>query len=226
MSSSASRKVARAAAAGRNARAKREIPLGFYSIVALLIIIGSFVIAYSRYEKQHPVAISRGPAPQIGAKWTSAIGFDSCGTYLPNLAPQASGANGGIYLSSGGLIHIAPTSSADTGSKATLQKFISGYKGLKVSSSGFTLPDNLGAGTTKCGGIAAHEAIYVWPSLLSTTPLSYSKPARVALKNGELISIATLKSGQVPQKPPSELALVNSSQASGATSSSSTTKAG
>lgn len=220
MSSNASRRVARAAAAGRNARAKRDIPFGFYSVIVLLVILGILVVGYSRYERQHPAGTT-GTPPLLNANWSAAIGFNDCGTYVANLPAQAAKSNGGIYTTGNGIVKISPTSTATTGSNATLAKFVSGIKGLSVTSDGFTLPGKTAVSAAKgCGGKAATFGIYSWPSLLASTPSKVSDPASLRFSNGQLIEIAVLPKGTSPSQPPSRVNLVTATTTTSSTTSS------
>ncbi|MGC8465340.1 MAG: hypothetical protein ACP5O0_05345 [Acidimicrobiales bacterium] len=209
MSSNASRRVARAAASGRNSKARREIPVGFYSTIALLVIVGSLVVGYSRYEKQHPPAPT-GPQPRIGQSWTVALGFDYCGTYLPNLTAQATGANHGLAALANGLVSVAPKTAAVAGTNATLANFLAGYKGLTVGPSSFRYPvpsAKTYSTAAGCGGKKSQLGIYVWPSLLAKTPTRVASAAKLHFSNSEIISVAILAKGQLPKEPASAVGL-------------------
>ncbi len=219
---SASKKVAKAAAAGRTKKIRGEVPLGFYSMLSLVVIAGVAVVWYSRYESQNPKVIPT-IQPAVGTTWNVAIGFDVCGKALPNLPAQSATSKLALYTTGNGVITIAPKTKAQAGNAATLGAFVSGYKGLTISASGFSYPGKGSySSATTCGGKPAVYGVYSWSSLLSTSPTKILDPATHKFSNDELISIAVLPKGTKPTKPASEVALINQA----ATNTTTTTSAG
>jgi hypothetical protein len=214
MNSNASRKVAKAAASGRSSKVRKQIPLGYYSSIAAIVLAGVFVVGYSRYEKTQTVS-SNGVLPAIGTKWKVAFGVDVCGTYEPNLPASPSSSAGGLYSGGNGLIEVAPISSSATGSNANLANFLKGEKGLKITSSSITLPNGKTVSfKDACGGRGAVLSYASWPSLLATTPTIYRSASQIKFQNDELVAVAVLPKGRTPSKPPSEVALVSGSSSS------------
>ncbi len=232
MNSNASRKVARAAASGRSSKVRKQIPIGYYSSIGAIVLVGVSVIGYSRYEKTQPTA-AKSVLPTIGTKWKVAFGLDLCGVYEPNLPASSPSTAGGLYSSGTGLINVAPVSAAATGSNANLANFLKGESSIKITSTSVTLPGKGAVNLkTACGGKGATVAYDVWPSLLVTTPTIYHSASLVKFQNDELVSVAILAKGQASAKPPSEVALVSSTasttkgtQSSKSSSTSATTSA-
>ncbi|NNN12490.1 MAG: hypothetical protein HKL81_01915 [Acidimicrobiaceae bacterium] len=219
---SASKKVAKAAAAGRTRKIRGEVPIGFYSLLSLVVIAGVSVVWYSRYESQNPKVIPT-IQPAVGTTWNAAIGFDVCGKALPNLPAQSATSKLALYTTGNGVITIAPKTKAQAGNAATLGAFVSGYKGLSISGSGFSYPGKGSySSTTTCGGKPAVYGVYSWSSLLATSPTKILDPATHKFSNDELLSIAVLPKGTKPTKPASEVALINQA----ATNTTTTTSVG
>ncbi len=219
---SASKKVAKAAAAGRTKKIRGEVPLGFYSLLTLVVIAGVAVVWYSRYESQNPKVIPT-IQPAVGTTWNAAIGFDVCGKALPNLPAQSATSKLAIYTTGNGVITIAPKTKAQAGNAATLGAFVSGYKGLAISASGFSYPGKGSySSATTCGGKPAVYGVYSWSSLLATTPTKILDPATHKFSNDELLTVAVLPKGTKPTKPASQVALINQA----ATNTTTTTSVG
>ena len=102
--------------------------------------MGLLLVGFSRYQSTHQTASSAGP-PTTQQDWHAALGIDICGTVAARPAGQhqhrqrpASRANGN------GVVTIAPKNSSESGGNATLGKFVSGYKGLELTSSTLQYP--------------------------------------------------------------------------------------
>ncbi len=206
---SASKKVAKAAAAGRTKKVRGEVPIGFYSLLTVVVIAGVAVVWYSRYESQNP-KVTPTVQPAVGTTWNAAIGFDVCGKSLPNLPAQSVTSKLGLYTTGNGVITIAPKTAAQAGNAATLGAFVAGYKGLSITATGFSYPGKGSYGsTTTCGGKPAVYGVYSWSSLLATSPTKIVDPTNHKFSNDELLTIAVLPKGTKPTKPASEVALIN-----------------
>lgn len=213
---SVGRQVARAAATGGGRTSRGEIPLGWYGSLALISVVGIFVVGFSRYEAQHPTA-KPVVHPIIGDNWNVALGIYDCNRFLPNLSASSSSANVSFLSLGNGLIHVSPKVAADEGTGATLGKFASGYKGLKFSKSSVTIPGKgtISAGAS-CNGKPTQLETSVWSSLLDTHPKIYQgDPSKVVFSaNGELITVGFVPKGVALPKPPSSGQLANVGAAS------------
>jgi hypothetical protein len=203
--------VARAGATGGGRSYRGQMPLKWYSSLALISLLGVALIVYSRYERQHP-----GPTaqPAIGAHWFLAIGFDVCGRIQPNVPanPNASVSPiPGIRTAGDGVIQVAPTTGSDAGSNATLARFAASYPKLVLTPTTLQIPgkpkytdgQTCPAGTPDVGKRGQLE-IKVWPSFTppgSNNPTVFHDPASIKLADGQLVTVALVPSGASVPKP-------------------------
>ncbi len=205
------KQVARAAATGGGRTSRGEIPVGFYSLIAIISILGIFIVGYSRYELQHPVS-KPTVHPVIGDKWNFAFGIYDCSSFIANLPKIKAPSNASFTTSGNGIVNLSPKVAADEGNGATLGKFASDYKGLSFSSSSVTVPSK---GTIKagaqCNGKATQLETAVWGSVLSTTPKIYSgDPSKVVISSNDvLVTVGLVPKGASLPKPPSASQLAN-----------------
>ncbi len=68
--------VARAGATGGGRSYRARVPYRWYSGLALIVVLGVFLVAYSRYERLHPVAAVQ---PTTSTHWAAGVVFDVCG---------------------------------------------------------------------------------------------------------------------------------------------------
>ena len=226
-SKESARRVARAQASGRGAKVRRQVPLGFYSALTVIVVAGVAVIGYSKYEIDHPTSVATAAdQPVIGTTWHTAIGFDACGKYQPVLA-KTTDTKSGITSLGNGVLAIAPKSKSEEGANATLALLPKGIKGLAISKDGFTLPGaKTVSATAGCGGKPATFGIYVWSSLLATKPTVYKSLAQVRLENDQVITLGVVPKGTTPPQPPTaaNLATVGSSVSTSKSTSTSKSK--
>ena len=205
------KQVARAAATGGGRTSRGEIPMGFYSALAVISIIGVFLVGYSRYELQHPVS-KPVVHPVIGDNWNFAFGIYDCSAFVPNLPQVAASSKTSFSTSGNGIINLSPKVAADEGKGATLGKLAGSYKDVKFSSSSITIPSK---GTIKvgasCNGKPTELQTAVWSSVLASTPKIYAgDPSKVVISgNDELISVGLVPKGTSLPKPPSTSQLAN-----------------
>src|SRR5580698_10597778 len=125
----AGRLVARAGATGGGRTYRARVPYRWYSGLALIVIVGVFLVVYSRYENLHPAASPAAIAPTTSDHWVAGLVFDICGDNQQTLAvsKNASTADLGLYSSGSGVVQIAPKTAADSGVNATVGRFSSQY---------------------------------------------------------------------------------------------------
>jgi len=177
----------------------------WYASLAFICLLGVALIAYSRYERQHP---STTP-PAIGTQWFASIAFDVCGTVQPNLAQNPNVAkNPGIATPGLGVISIAPQTAKDAGANATLGRFVDSYPGLVLTPNALRLPgksthhngDTCASGTPDAGK-SGQIQVRVWPSFTAGGSLFSGDPGSLKLANGQLITVAFVPSGSSIPKP-------------------------
>lgn len=207
MPKSTGRKVARAASTGGGKVSYGHRPYGFYSLIAVIVVIGVALIAYSRYEYQHPSASSSTP-PTTSDHWRAAFAFDICGKIEPN--PPAPSKKSGITTTGNGVIDIHPLDSAEEGKNATLGLFVADYPGMELSSNAVRYPGKkLYKNGDRCGSAPGHVQVDVWSSLAASSPeVLTSNVDKLRLENGQLITIAFVAKGAKVPEPPSRTELL------------------
>jgi len=223
--------VARAGATGGGRSYRGHRPMKWYSSLAMICLVGVALIVYSRYERQHPPAAAQ---PAIGAHWYQALGFDVCGKVQPNLVSNPNASTSpvpGIRTDGDGVIQVAPTTNKDTGSNATLARFVATYPKLKLTSTTLQVPGKPQyANGQKCpagfpdAGKTGQLQIKVWPSFTppgSNNPTVFHDPGAIKLADGQLITVAFVPSGASVPKPSSITSMLTD-RAGSATSTPST----
>jgi hypothetical protein len=209
-SNSTGKWVERAATTGGGRTYRGQMPVNWYASLAVICIVGLLLIAFSRYERTHATASSSGP-PTTSQTWYAALGIDICGKVEPNLPANTTKASTGFVANGDGVLTIAPKTSAESGANATLGKFVSGYKGLELSSSSLQYPgkplmtngDVCAKGTPDAGkpGVVI---VVSWPSFESKghgTETS-GAPQDLLFANGQLITMAFVPATATVPKPP------------------------
>ena len=138
-SSSTGKWVERAATTGGGRTYRGQMPVNWYASLALICIVGLLLVGFSRYQRTHASTSSSGP-PTTQQQWHAALGIDVCGTMEANLPVSTNTSKTGLIANGNGVLTIAPKNSSESGSNATLGKFVSGYKGLELTSSTLQYP--------------------------------------------------------------------------------------
>ncbi len=209
--------VARAASTGGSRAYRGQRPVKWYSSLALICILGVALVWYSRYERQHPS--SGGQQPAVGASWYAALSFDICGTVEPGLpaTPTVKGKNPGITSIGNGVVHIAPTTSADAGANATVGRLAAEYPGMTLTSTTvrypgktsagptvgrtFTLGEKCPAGTKYAGKPGVVKAVQ-WPTPTAKSGVTAGDPPSLKFADQQEITVAFLPSGVTVPRPP------------------------
>jgi hypothetical protein len=133
--------VSRAGSTGGSRTYRAQIPYRWYSGLALIVILGVFLVAYSRYEVLHPQPAAAAIQPTTSAHWVAGLAFDVCGkTTTLAASPADEWETLSIYTSGSGVLQIQPKSTADSGTNTTVGLFSSSYKGLTLTSDSIALP--------------------------------------------------------------------------------------
>jgi hypothetical protein len=227
-SNSTGKWVQRAATTGGGRTYRGQMPVNWYASLALICIVGLFLIGFSRYQDTHRTASSAGP-PTTQQTWYAALGIDVCGVVQPDLPASTNASKVGFTANGNGVLTISPKNSSESGGNATLGKFVEGYKGLTLTSSSLGYPgktvyangDVCPKGTpdaTKPGVVI----VVSWPSFASNGKGTETSgdPQDLKFSNGQLITMAFVPATATVPKPPAKAitALISS-----ATSTSSTT---
>ncbi|HET9732584.1 MAG TPA: hypothetical protein VFP54_07910 [Acidimicrobiales bacterium] len=227
------RQVARAArTGGGRAVAKRNTPWSWYITMAIVVVLGVALVAWSRHEKFAPAAANKPAAtkvhPTIYDHWSDAVAVDICGALQPNLPKTASPK--GLYTTGDGVLQITPESNADAGNNATLGRFVKeGVAGMTLTASSIKPPGGtLHTNGQDCNGKPGKVQLMVWSSPTAASGKLYAgDPAGYHLGDNQLLTIAFEPAGAAIPKPSAEaiLALLQARAKSAKTATTPTTAA-
>ena len=223
---STGRWVQRAGATGGGRTYRGQVPANWYAGLILIVVLGLASVAFARYEYRNP-STAATVQPTVGTTWYAGIDFNLCGKSQPGLA--ANSATTGISTSGNGVLVIAPTKASQAGANATLGRFVTGYKGLRLTADSIQYPggklltngDTCAAGTPDAGkkGVVI---VYYWSNVVSKSgTLVTGDPRSIRLGQSSLVGVAFAPEGtKVPKSASVEVAVL---QASSAGASSTTT---
>lgn len=214
--------VQRAATTGGGRTYRGQMPVNFYAALAVIIIVGLGLVGLSRYQLTHGTTNSSGPPTSLQT-WYAGLAVDVCGTIQPNLPASTNGASTGLTANGNGVVTIHPKDTTESGSNATLGRFVGNYKGLQLTNSLLQYPgkqvhnngDICPKGTPDAGKPGVVIA-YSWPNFTakhgSQTP---GDPQKLPFQNGQLITMAFVPAGTNVPKPPSTVitSLITADQA-------------
>jgi hypothetical protein len=201
--------VQRAATTGGGRTYRGQMPVNWYATLTLIIVVGLFLIGLSRYQLSHKTVSSSGP-PTIQQTWFAGLGIDVCGTFEPNLPASTNKAKTGLVANGNGVVTVAPKTSSESGSNATLGNFVANYAGLELTNSTLKYPGkptdtngNICPKGTPDAGKPGIVIVYSWPSFQakhgSQTP---GDPQKLLFQNGQLITMAFVPANVTIPKPP------------------------
>lgn len=208
---SSSKKVARAARAGRTATSTERRDLGFPSAMAIIVVLGVLLVVYARSTRD-----ASADAPTLRDHWHSAYAVWDCEqeSFEPHFTSDYDPR--GIHSHNDGLLHIHPFSSSVTGEKANLGVFFEAMRvDLDPGDGVLTLADGkeLVEGT-QCGGqpavlqVARFDASNVEAGSIEVIVGDIDKVR--FLSNREAITIALAPIGaDIPPPPPDRLAALD-----------------
>ena len=202
---SSAKKVSRAARTGGGRTRRGTTSWVWPALMALVVILGTAGIVYSRDQRQpdntRPFAAAPGrPADH----WHAAIGFNICGTFAPNL-PEGTDPLG-IHGHGDNIVHIHPFGNSAAGKRARLGIFFDTV-GVDVSDDHIELP---GQDTKRngddCGDEPGMVRTKVWDTRSPNDPgrIVEGDPSDIRPQNNQLITIAFLPEDAEIPKPPSE----------------------
>jgi hypothetical protein len=139
--SSSGKWVARAAATGGGRTYRGQMPVNWYAVLVLLVVLGIASVVISRVDYRHGPTVNT-IAPLKGVTpWFAAIDFDVCGKEVTPLASNVvDPTKQSFYTTGDGVIAITPKKTSDAGHNAVLGKFVSAYTGLTLTSTELHLP--------------------------------------------------------------------------------------
>jgi hypothetical protein len=196
---------------------KKTRPSNFYGALAVIVVLGLALTAYSRYEYQNPAkrAATTTIAPGIGSIQYAALSIQDCGTMLPSLVPDETYKGGGFIVGPDDVVRLTPLTSADAGKNATLATFAKEYSGLKVTSTELAVPKGAGLAnpkttyktgdvcgpTTKYAGKTGKVEYAYWSSFAQKSPTITTNPADIKFTKELRLALAFEPAGVTPSVP-------------------------
>jgi hypothetical protein len=208
---SSSKKVARAAGTGGGRTNRGRVPWAYYSVIALVVILGLVGTVASRDRRLGQINNQGGSAPTVGTVWYEGYAVYECGKFVPAIvhakdpqgittgSPPGQKADPASY----GIIKIAPNVKASAGKNATLGVF-SGAVGMKLNAAELQVPGGkLYQDGDKCNGVTSHVYVRQFAFVGDTTgTLENLDPRNIPLSNGVLLTIAFGPSSDKNKIPP------------------------
>lgn len=231
--------VARAAATGGGRTYRGQVPVNWYAVLVVIVVLGILSVVFSRYQYQHPAAAST-VQPTTNTTWYAGFAFDVCGKQQPPVAANATSSTAStksFYTPGKGLIVVSPKTAADAGANAVLGKFVDGYHGMGLTSSSVTVPSGKKSTTYRNGqtcpsgtpdaGKKGQVQVAYWPSAFAAKakPITVSgDPTTLKFTQNQLITIGFVPAGTKLPKPTGTVvtALVQASAALGSSSTTTT----
>lgn len=198
MAKPSSKKVTRAARTSGGRTARGATPWGWYTVMAVIVVIGSLGVYTSRNDRIHAASKGGGEAPKVGDHWHAAIGVYECDKFAENIKDSGKDPLG-IHTHGDGIVHIHPFQKESAGKNATLKVFFDTV-GAKVNATSFKMPgeERTFRDGQKCGGKAGQVSFWVNGKKRTGNPTTY-RP-----KDRDLLVLAfTAKGVSVPTVPPS-----------------------
>ncbi|HWE70695.1 MAG TPA: hypothetical protein VG205_10045 [Acidimicrobiales bacterium] len=201
--------MARAASTGGGKTYRGQMPINWYASLVIIVVVGLFLVGFSRYQRTHKVTSGAG-SPTTSQTWHAALAIDICGTTEPNLPASTNTAKTGLTANGSGLVIVNPHNSSESGANATLGKFVSGYKGLtlssttlgypgkKVMSNGATCPKG-----TPDAGKQGYVNVVEWTNYLAKKSTDVQgNPSSLKFGDGQMITMAFVPATASVPKPP------------------------
>lgn len=199
---SGNRKVARAARTSSGRRRGASTPVGYYSTLAVIALLGIALVWFSRNERLDasnpghtpplaPVVAADGTPSRAGDQWFEAYGIYICDKYQ---APIDNPNNlFGISTENDGVIHIAPHQKKYAGHNTTLNLFARTVD-LEITRTSFKLPNDEKTYKSgeKCGDKDGKFVVKEWSNAkdpASGTEIK-SNPKSLLLKDNHAVAIA------------------------------------
>jgi hypothetical protein len=208
-SNSTGKWVARAASTGGGKTYRGQMPINWYASLVIIVVVGLLLVGYSRYQRTHKVNSGAG-SPTTTQTWHAALAIDICGTTEPNLPASTNTAKTGLTADGSGLVIVSPKNSSESGGNAVLGKFVSGYKGLTLSSSTLGYPGKkvMSNGAT-CpkgtpdAGKQGYVNVVQWTNYLAKKSTEVQgNPTSLKFADGQMITMAFVPATASVPKPP------------------------
>jgi hypothetical protein len=198
MARPSNKKVARAARTTGGRTARGATPWGFYSVLAIVVVLGTVGIYQSRTDHLAAVSKTGGDRPKVGDHWHAALGVYECDHFAPNVKDSGRDPHG-MHTHGDGIVHIHPFDRTASGGNATLKVFVE-TESMQLTATSFKLPGEAKTyrNGDKCKGKTGEVQFYVNGKRWTGNPAQY-RP-----KDQDLLVLAFVPpKTKVPTIPPS-----------------------
>jgi len=220
--------VTRAGATGGGRSTYRgQMPVNWYATLALIVVLGIASVIFARYEYRNGGSNSSTTPPTVGTTWYAGFVFDICGIQqAPPPSNAATATKAGFFTSGQGVITIKPTTTSQSGTNATLSKFVSAYPGMLLTQSSIRPPgstvysngETCAAGSPDAGK-KGQVTVVQWSNALAphVQPQTVQgNPGDLRFSSNQLITMAFVPAGKSVPRPSGSVvsALLNASTSS------------
>ncbi|MDP1794315.1 MAG: hypothetical protein Q8K63_09290 [Acidimicrobiales bacterium] len=200
------KKVNRAAATGGGRTAGKRAPVGWYSSLFVVVVLGVAGVFFASSDLSEKQASADVTPPAVNKDhWHVAYGFNLCGKWAAPLKDGPAGDTTGIHTHEDGLIHAHPFVASVAGKNATFAKFMDDTDtSLNATSLNLKREDEKFKNGDKCGSKEGVLTARTFKNLADTTgTLLKGNPADWRIKDGTLITISFNPKGTKLTQPPS-----------------------
>jgi hypothetical protein len=209
---SQAKKVNRAAATGGGRTAGKKAPVGWYSALFVVVVLGVLGV-FTASKSLNDDKASALTSPPVANKdhWHAAYGFNLCGKWAQPLADGPAGDQHGIHTPQDGLVHTHPFDSTTAGKNATFGKLMADTNtSLSATSVDLKRKGEKFKNGDKCGKKPGELTWYVFKDLKDKKGTKMSgDPSDWRIKDGQLITISFNPKGFKATQPPSAATLPN-----------------
>ncbi len=200
--SSTGKWVARAASTGGGRTYRGQVPINWYAVLVLIVLLGVASVVVSRIDYRSGPVVNTTPPLKGATPWYAAISFDICGTQrAPLPANLLNATTQSFYTTGNGIITISPKQTSDAGHNAVLGKFVSSYPGLTLTATQLHLPAP--TTTTAPGSTTSTTAPGSTTSTSSTSTSSTSTTTSTSSTSGKKVKSASGRTYRSGEKCPS-----------------------
>jgi hypothetical protein len=232
------RKVARAARTSSGRRRNASAPIGWYTTLTIICVLGASLVFFSRQDRLDatnpgstpplaPVVDAQGNVSRPGDNWLEAYGVYLCDKFAP--AINSTNNPYGISTQNDGIIHVSPFEKKYAGHNAQVNLFAKAVD-LKVSRTSVQLPNDpkVWKAGEKCGDKNGKFVVKEWTDAKNpeTGKEVKSDPDRLLLKNNAAVVFAYIPEDKDVKDIPAPDSVKQLDAAAAAIASGNTTSAG
>ena len=199
--SSTGKWVARAASTGGGRTYRGQVPINWYAVLVLIVLLGVASVVVSRIDYRSGPVVNTTPPLKGATPWYAAISFDICGTQrAPLPANLLNATTQSFYTTGNGIITISPKQTSDAGHNAVLGKFVSSYPGLTLTATQLHLPAPT---TTTAPGSTTSTTAPGSTTSTSSTSTTTSTTTSTSSPSGKKVKSASGRTYRSGEKCPS-----------------------